>query len=1021
MSFKLNIEIHNKVQLQGWQKIDAGYYRSSGESKSYNEDFDVYKRVTPIWDFLKKSQKMKNETPHGDYVCESGSNAKINRCFCDLTPGGSNTPSLGNFDLYQSLQGLRSDRQSLLIGFDSEWYDVPREMLSWQFAVVHKGYLYEIIFFRKGKKNLWMEYALGRILDLLGVRCYPHTKEYEICTGWSGKKPVLETVSSQADAVKKAEYIFKNGKFHQKRIALMPDKAKISKNRDWDYFNIVRDAGVDKISLTLVCHAGKVDISSFDQSGKYKKDILHYCSEVQGGLITLKPMIVKPSSTKHSQSNNVYYYPVTLSIADTMCHAPADKKSLKVLGEAVGIKKVELQDNVIQHMDKLLFDNPALYFTYASNDAVVTLMYASALYGFNRRMPVTLTSATARSMRNMMMNYLHCHDIHEFNSVYRGLRREVHGLVPEKAGFVESSSLEPLSHAANMVQKIFGYAYHGGYNACFTVGYYPFKTYDYDLRNAYPTALCLVPDVDWQNPIKREIRNRDFTVDDFRDDDGRINPILLIAGYVTFEFPSDVRFPTIPTLVDGVPAYVLSSEGLNGVYACGPEIFLALKLGARVFCEHGLILNPLKINNKTLSHSVRTSVYNMVKDRKEAKQAHGKGSLEELTLKTMVNSGYGKIAQNVIDKHSWSAYTREMEELGCSGITNPVSACMATSIVRAVLLATLNQIAAKGYDTYSVTTDGFISNIPENDLKRLDLYGLRSIMEESRLFLTDNNDSEIWEKKHEQEDLVNFTTRGNVSLSPNGVCAHNSCKSPYPSDSYEDRLWLMTHVLSRVGPVTYEDEEWTGFRELVEGKPFSVKTVPRNIRMDFDLKRKPMKKSMSTVYPAVNNIEYEIVNFSTEPYKNVSEFRIWRYKATLVRVLRTEEDWNQLFLKVSCKDCKAKVRDLEWSRLTSVIAGYRAGLWSVPYLDRDLCLEEKLEWINAFNTSTRTFKESDWKNCRRPERVASILPIDIIGDLIASMSEYKESENETSLSNDKYNYISVDIKEEITYSSSLQI
>ena len=55
-----------------------------------------YKRVTPIWDFLKKSQKKKNETPHGDCVCESGSNAKVNRCFCNLTPRISDTPSLDN-------------------------------------------------------------------------------------------------------------------------------------------------------------------------------------------------------------------------------------------------------------------------------------------------------------------------------------------------------------------------------------------------------------------------------------------------------------------------------------------------------------------------------------------------------------------------------------------------------------------------------------------------------------------------------------------------------------------------------------------------------------------------------------------------------------------------------------------------------------------------------------------------------------------------------------------------------------
>lgn len=68
--------------------------------------------------------------------------------------------------------------------------------------------------------------------------------------------------------------------------------------------------------------------------------------------------------------------------------------------------------------------------------------------------------------------------------------------------------------------------------------------------------------------------------------------------------------------------------------------------------------------------------------RKQAKKDHGKGSLEELILKTMVNSGYGKTAQNVIQKNTWTAFKDEMEDIGCSSITNPVSAAMITSIVR---------------------------------------------------------------------------------------------------------------------------------------------------------------------------------------------------------------------------------------------------------------------------------------------------------------------------------------------------
>lgn len=51
------------------------------------------------------------------------------------------------------------------------------------------------------------------------------------------------------------------------------------------------------------------------------------------------------------------------------------------------------------------------------------------------------------------------------------------------------------------------------------IGYYDkVTTYDYDLINAYPTCMCLVPDVDWCNSvvIQRELYNRPIILQDFR-------------------------------------------------------------------------------------------------------------------------------------------------------------------------------------------------------------------------------------------------------------------------------------------------------------------------------------------------------------------------------------------------------------------------------------------------------------------------------------------------------------------------
>lgn len=57
-----------------------------------------------------------------------------------------------------------------------------------------------------------------------------------------------------------------------------------------------------------------------------------------------------------------------------------------------------------------------------------------------------------------------------------------------------------------------------------------------------------------------------------------------------------------------------------------------------------------------------------------------------------------------------------------------------------------------------------ISDKPFDLFNSLDLLGLRDCLVESRSYITDEADPEKWSIKHEQDDLVNFATRGNASL-----------------------------------------------------------------------------------------------------------------------------------------------------------------------------------------------------------------------------------------------------------------
>lgn len=992
-------QIVTELKKTGWKNQPVGQFKTklNGQNViSQIQGFEVFIRDRDFDEFLKNSSNPNSRKPHKMGVSGVGSASPMGVPVVSLTPGQtSSLPALADFESYPSLMSARPEKPCILIGYDSEWEnlsDGSRDMLSWQFAVIHDMKMIEFCFIKTGNENLTFGLALGCILDYLNIPSVDVRKirRYKYCSAWDDveNKPIVTVTDNVSEARTNCVYVYRgrdagevDGWTHE-IVWNMDDRFVKRADRDWAFFHAFLDyKAVESVKVTLLCHTGLVDISGLDKTDY----LLKHLTEVQGGLVSLQPVRTAPKSLKNV--NNTSVYPVSLSVADTMCHAPAGMKKLKNLGDAVGIPKIDIPDAQKEHMLKLLENDPVTFFEYASTDSVVTLMYSSALYGYNNSPPITVTSATASVMKRTMMDYMKIDNTDDFNRRYRGLEKVSHGnfKLQDRPGYLEATSLEPLSDKANSVQYYASHAYHGGYNSCSEVGYFPQETFDYDLQNAYPTAMCLVPDIDWDNPVRVQIQNRNMDIRDFMMFGGLFNPLVPFVGYCRFRFPDDVKYPCIPVNVDGVPVYPKTSDGLNGVYVAGSYIYLALRLGAEVFCENGYFLNTLLTDDLKESRSLSYAVIQLVQDRNKAKADHGKKSLEELILKTMVNSGYGKNAQNVVQKQSWTAFRDLMEDLGCSAITNPVSAMMITSIVQCELLAAQNQMHELGYVSCSVTTDGFISDCPEDVLKSLDLYGFRPFMEQSRLFLTGGADKELWEAKHHQNDLINFTTRGNVSLLPHGVCAHNSAKSGFENDSYEDRLWLMTSVLARTGTVDCTDNEWASFKDIVQGRSdFKITPVTRHLHMDFDLKRKPDRSTFKTDYPVVNGVTYELAHFDTIAYDTVEEFRLYRKKKKLCDCLRTQSEWDVFFLKVDTNACGMNVKDLDWSILMSVIMGYRAGKWDIPALN-DKTVAEKCEWINKHNDSKKVFKVNDWKNSRRPERQVNMLPDSFTHDKLLEM------------------------------------
>lgn len=619
------------------------------------------------------------------------------------------------------------------------------------------------------------------------------------------------------------------------------------------------------VPLTLACHFGKADLTAF-KVDRFTTNHMRRVTFAGGGLVTLLPFRLQGSNV-----NQRMWRALSVTIRDTVAHAPAGKQSLRALGDACGVPKLDVPGGWISRMHEYREQYLEDFLDYGINDAVIVVEYLARVWGDGMLPPVTLSGGAASSIARSGASYFGLEKAKEFRLAFAGLEDADDGVLPEDddgLSFYKARSRKPIDGAAATVMHAFALAYHGGLNACPAPGFYPKPTVDIDAQNAYPTAMASVIDVDWESGVIEDvIHERELTLEDVPE------PTSPVVAYVSFEFPSDVTFPCIPVLADNTLIYPRTSEGIAGAWVAGPELWLALKLGAKVSAQIGYKLRVLRVGDKP-SRVLRHAVGQLVDDRNTAKRVFGKGSIEELTLKTAVNSAYGKTAQDVVARRAWNASAQEMGDVGGSAITSPYHAATTTSLVRAELLAVMNQIVERGGVVFSVTTDGFITDLDVEAVAALDMYGLKNVLEDSRRALA--GDSSIWEAKHYQGDLLNFTTRGNVSLELNGVCAHNGLKfEDLVSDSRDDREALLTAVVTRTGRVANPYTRFPSFQELSSETgpaPFISTVIERRLSMDFDLKREPVFETVKDADVTLpDGSTYAFAGFETRAFETVED------------------------------------------------------------------------------------------------------------------------------------------------------
>jgi len=271
-----------------------------------------------------------------------------------------------------------------------------------------------------------------------------------------------------------------------------------------------------------------------------------------------------------------------------------------------------------------------------------------------------------------------------------------------------SSTLTP--KGLNTVKEI-GYVlpfyianYKGGRNECFMYGIDRTTVwYDYDLTSAYTTVMALIGQPDYKNYRRMSISELE-----------QLSRDEILYSYVIintdFEFPSDTKYPSIPCYVDeNCTIFPLRGKGV----LTGAEYLLAKIQGCKLQIKDIHYL-PFLTHEEYSGLKPFDSVVRIVQ---EKRREYPKGTISNLMYKEIGNGIYGSVVRGISDKKKYDTKSKRTQRLLGDDLSNPLLASWTTAIIRSIIGECLHSIHQLEGLVVSVTTDGFITNIPELDQK----------------------------------------------------------------------------------------------------------------------------------------------------------------------------------------------------------------------------------------------------------------------------------------------------------------
>ncbi len=594
--------------------------------------------------------------------------------------------------------------------------------------------------------------------------------------------------------------------------------------------------------IFMVGHFTRADIPAFADF----RDLTDYLSSVRNTFLSID---------KSLKFNFFEDDPIEVDVIlrDTMLLTPQASKSLRGIGELVGVEKIVLSKNkkkakeLISNMDQLRSNDWELFKEYALNDALICVRYIEEIIKQyesvtgKKKVPVTLTSIGV----DLLLNSWNQVSTDQYLKVL-GREKKKERFYNKAKGYYSSKTTEVPLAQVHFENAFVTESYHGGRNEQFWFGpCFEDDWTDFDLSGAYPTVMSLIGMPDWESMYETK-KLKDFQA------------TTLGFAWVEFEFPKSVRYPTLPVRTDH--GLIFPIQGVS--YCSSPEIVVARNLGAKLKIKRGLII-PSNDEIRVFEQFIEGCVLNRKKE--------GSKTLKGLFWKEISNSTYGKTAQGLREKRVYDLRDKDTKVLPESRITNPYFASFITSYTRGLLGEIMNGIDADSY-VFSCTTDGFLTNATDAEMKRAEKGELASLFKKARKSLT--GQEQLLEVKHRVRLPLGWKTRGQATLMPgsevdesmNTVLAKGGIFTKPESEETSDQNDDIVRMFFERSPQSLiRVESLTGMRDIVENDADLVsKVFYKRLNMEYDWKRQPKSVGYSK--------KYKHVIFSTRPWYSEGQF-----------------------------------------------------------------------------------------------------------------------------------------------------